>query len=248
MTTTTDATTTVLEFRWSTSRAAASYGYNACTLWADGRKVARHVGGGYDMEGSCLGDFIARHYAERLRELTAEQMPAQRHWERARELRRFCCDPACWFDGPDEHNSDALPADALTCPNCGGPTRPDYNDGTTVDDGRYFPGLTFHDPNYDPSTAVIGRDCHDRCLSNEDQAGRTVAEAEAAGVSLGLERYQAFYNASSHVPTARHRVPLLDGAYGKDAMLTVARAIGLELSYKARHGSNTIYELIDRRS
>lgn len=55
-----------LQYRWSVSRARDSYGYNVCTLWVNGEKVTRCNGGGYDMQGTCLGNWIAREFAERL--------------------------------------------------------------------------------------------------------------------------------------------------------------------------------------
>src|ERR1700733_5836464 len=66
---------------------------------------------------------------------------------------------------------------------------------------RPFAGLTFHDPNFNPGDA-----------KGED--GRTIAEREESGDSLGLERYQAFYSASSPLPTERHTIPSIDGACG----------------------------------
>lgn len=91
-----------------------------------------------------------------------------------------------------------------------------------------FYGLTHHDPTYDPGKAVIGKDCTDRTARDEAK-GMTVAEAEAKGESLGLERYQAIYSASSKVPTKRHRVASLDGGCGEDCMIRVLEAIGLTL-------------------
>ena len=47
-----------LEFRHTTSRGRNTYGYSIVTLYADGAKVARCSGGGYDMQGTVLGDYI----------------------------------------------------------------------------------------------------------------------------------------------------------------------------------------------
>jgi hypothetical protein len=55
-----------------------------------------------------------------------------------------------------------------------------------------------------------------------------VEAREAAGMSFGLERYQAVFAASSPVPTPAHRVPYLDGARGKECMVQVLKAIGGE--------------------
>ena len=96
---------------------------------------------------------------------------------------------------------------------------------------RYFYGLTFHDPNYNPGKAVIGRDCNDCTLTKGDigSKGRTVEEAEANGNSFGLERLQAVYKASSKTPTRKHTVPRIDGACGESSVLRILNAIGLSL-------------------
>lgn len=89
-------------------------------------------------------------------------------------------------------------------------------------------GLTFHDPGYDPSKAIIGEQCDDRTLG-KGANGKTVEQAEKDGESLGLERYQAFYRASSKVPTKRHTVPLIGGACGFESVRKIAEAIGLSV-------------------
>ena len=54
-----------LEFKWSISRARDIYGQHICSLWIhtdDGRKkVASSCGFGYDMQGVCLGNWIAEY-------------------------------------------------------------------------------------------------------------------------------------------------------------------------------------------
>ena len=50
----------LLEFRWSVSRGYETYGYNICSLWVDGRKVASCNGGGYDMKGTSLGNWLEK--------------------------------------------------------------------------------------------------------------------------------------------------------------------------------------------
>lgn len=230
---------TTLEFKWTTSRARDSYGYPVCTLYADGSKVARCNGGGYDMIGTNLGTYVARAYADRLLALKADDMEAMSHWEPAEKPRRLCENMKCRV----EHHDDIyLASDALTCPHCGSDTFRDPHDGKRVDDGRYFYGLTYHDPNYDPGKAVIGGDVVDRTFG--DSAGTTVEAAEAAGKSLGLERYAAVYAASSKVPTERHTVPSIDGGCGKSAVERIMKAIGLGLRFIPTKG---VYELIDER-
>lgn len=93
-------------------------------------------------------------------------------------------------------------------------------------DKEYY-GLTFHDPNYDPGKAKIGNE--------------TVEDREAAGKSLGLERYQAFYSASSKLPTERHTVPSLDGACGFECMVRVLEAIGGKLEYIDQTNKESFY-------
>jgi len=174
--TTATATRTHLEYKWTVSRGRDTYGYNICTLYADGRKVSRCDGGGYDMEGTCLGSFLAKRYADRLVALKTKDFPRGHDGKRA------------------------------------------------------FYGLTFHDPNYDPGKAIVGEDCDDRTLDGKGK-GQTVAEREAAGKSLGLERYQAIYSASSPVPTKRHTIPSIDGGCGKNCVETIGNAIGLRFEY-----------------
>jgi len=174
-----------LEFKWTVSRGRNTYGYNICSLYVDGRKVSACNGGGYDMKGTALGDFIARRYADRLRKL----QPTQK-----------------------------------------------------------FYGLSYHDPNYDPGKAVVGSECTDRTLG-QNSTGKTVEEAEAAGESLGLERYQAFYKASSHIPTEQHTVPLIDGACGFSSVEKIMQALGLSLEgLNTRSRRRDMYLLHDNQA
>jgi hypothetical protein len=148
------------EFRWTVSRGRDTYGYNICTLYIDGRKVANCDGGGYDMQGTDMGNWLAVHAAKCLVKLTKE-----------------------------------------------------------------FYGLTFHDPNYDPGKAVIGQDASDRTLGGKSD-GKTVEQAERDGESLGLERYQAAYAASSKLPTERHTIPIINGSCGMSCVQDIGRACG----------------------
>ena len=54
-----------LEFKYTISRARNTAGDTICSLWIhteSGReKVARNGGGGYDMKGGCLGDWIEEY-------------------------------------------------------------------------------------------------------------------------------------------------------------------------------------------
>ena len=55
-----------LKFRWTTSKAANTYGYNICSLVVNGEKVSACNGGGYDMQGTALGSWIARKFKKEL--------------------------------------------------------------------------------------------------------------------------------------------------------------------------------------
>ena len=240
-----------LEFIWTTSRARDTYGYNVCTLFVDGAKVARCNGGGYDMEGTCLGSFVATRFADRLRSLKPEDMPEDTSWkpDRARVCTGRCRDE--WMErleaaiaakSGDPEPQAKLGDDCWTCPTCGADTIAS-RDGQRISHGRRFYGLTFHDPNYDPGQAIIGQDCSDRTLGESE--GETVAQAEAAGKSVGLERLQAAYSASSPHATARHTVPHIDGACGKSSVETIMRAIGLSLKYVPTRGKHrSLYEVV----
>lgn len=59
-------TTSVLEFKWGTSRGRDTYGYSICTAYVDGKRIASCNGGGYDMEGTAFADALMKLYPERL--------------------------------------------------------------------------------------------------------------------------------------------------------------------------------------
>ena len=162
-----------LVFKWGVSRGRDTYGYRICSLLVDDTKVSMCNGGGYDMKGTCFGDWVAHKFKDELLKL---EIPwGTRNGEKVQE---------------------------------------------------YY-GLTFHDPNYDPGKAVID--------------GKTGAEREAAGESIGLERYQSFYKASSRVPTERHIVPLIDGACGFRSVETILNAVGYEIKYIHGTSKQDIY-------
>jgi hypothetical protein len=100
-------------------------------------------------------------------------------------------------------------------------------------------GLTFHNPKHDPGATKL-------------PGGKTVAEAEAAGESLGLDRYQAIHSASSPLPTALHTVPMIDGACGFDSVCRIVRAIGCaidpDLTEKRGRGGEINHYVIVRPS
>lgn len=102
-----------------------------------------------------------------------------------------------------------------------------------------FYGLTFHDPTYDPGKAIIEKPCE----LMGGNAGDTVEQREKAGESIGLERYQAFYKASSPIPTEKHKVALIDGACGEDAVRKIITAMGYDLERISDKKSEDIYIL-----
>jgi hypothetical protein len=154
------------KFKWTVSRGRDTYGYNICTLYIDGKRVARCNGGGYDMQGTCLGSWLACHAKDRLLKLKQE-----------------------------------------------------------------FYGLTFQDPDFDPGKAVVGEGCDDRTF-DERGKGKTVEQAEQDGDSVGLERYQAVYRASSKLPSERHTIPHIDGACGFSCVERIGNAVGYGFAYK----------------
>lgn len=60
---------TILTFKYTTSKGRDTYGYNIVSLYANGQRVARTCGVGYDMRGTCLGQYIKDNYLERLKTL-----------------------------------------------------------------------------------------------------------------------------------------------------------------------------------
>ena len=58
-----------LALRWSTSRARDTEGYNVVTLTPEHGKRVSTCGGGYDMVGTVLGEWIEREHQDRLRQI-----------------------------------------------------------------------------------------------------------------------------------------------------------------------------------
>lgn len=150
-----------LKFKYTTSKGRDSYGYNICSLWVDGEKVSSTCGGGYDMKGTALGNWMARKFEK--------------------ELLKF---------------------------------------------NKSFYGLTYHDPNWQPSKEIIKR--------------------EKEGKSLGLERYQDFYKQSSKLPTEQHTIPQLDGACGFECMTSILNNMDYYLKYVDGTTNTTTY-ILDKK-
>jgi len=232
----------LLEFKWTVSRGRDTDGYNICSLYVDGRKVASCNGGGYDMKGTALGNWIAKAYADRLRKLRLSKFPEQSHWERADPVPYICRSIDCVLKNK---KPPVYPAGTTVCPVCGGDVSQDWRAGKRVNDGRGFYGLSFHDPDFDPGKVKVP---HAPCFGKDEDAGKTVEALEKEGKSLGLERYQAFYSGSAKTPSKRHRIPLIDGGCGFSSVEKIAETIGLRLEYvPVRSKSLTIYKLHDKR-
>ena len=181
----------LLEFKWTVSRGRDTYGYNICSLYVNGHKMSSCNGGGYDMEGTALGNWIVRAFKNELLKLTI----------------------------PINHRNGQ--------------------------DIQEYYGLTFHDPDFDPGKAIIGKDCQDRTFGKDGEE-KTVEQAEKDGESLGLERYQAFYSASSNTPDEKHRIPLIDGACGKSSVEKILNAIGYSLVYLKGSKNLTLYRMVEK--
>jgi hypothetical protein len=55
-----------LEFRWTVSRGRDTAGHNICSLWVKNKKVASCCGGGFDMKGTVLGEYMRKFFQEKL--------------------------------------------------------------------------------------------------------------------------------------------------------------------------------------
>lgn len=75
--------TLTLEFKWGTSRGRDTYGYGICSLYVNGTKLESCNGGNYDMQGTVLGHWIAKAYADRLVKLNIPM--SRRNGEPVRE-------------------------------------------------------------------------------------------------------------------------------------------------------------------
>lgn len=63
-----------LHFKWTISRGQNTYGYNICSLLVDGVKVSKCNGGGYDMQGTVLGEWIQNNYQDQLKKRFATEL------------------------------------------------------------------------------------------------------------------------------------------------------------------------------
>jgi hypothetical protein len=61
-----------LIFKWTVSRGRDTYGYNICSLWVNGKKCSSCNGGGYDMKGTALGNWMQVEFKDELLRLDKE--------------------------------------------------------------------------------------------------------------------------------------------------------------------------------
>mgnify|MGYP001612251348 CR=1 FL=1 len=61
----------LLTFKWTTSKARDSEGWNVVTPYIDGKRIvkASAKGGGYDMKGTAFGNILNLFYSDRLKAL-----------------------------------------------------------------------------------------------------------------------------------------------------------------------------------
>jgi hypothetical protein len=58
-----------LVIKWTVSKGQDTYGYNICSLWINGEKKYSTCGGGYDMYGTVLGNFIQDRFYNELKRM-----------------------------------------------------------------------------------------------------------------------------------------------------------------------------------
>lgn len=56
----------LIVFNWSISQAYGYEGQNVCTMRINEKKVSGCVGGGYDIESTCLGEWMEEYFKEEL--------------------------------------------------------------------------------------------------------------------------------------------------------------------------------------
>ena len=95
-----------LNFKWTTSRARDSYGYNICTLKGfRGNKISSTCGGGYDMKGTVFGDMINKYFAHELKKLSSKDFYGLSHYNpnaktcKRRFLKRATSNTKTYVDG-----------------------------------------------------------------------------------------------------------------------------------------------------
>ena len=90
-----------LNFKWTISKARNTYGYNICTLKdSRGNKISSTCGGGYDMKGTCLGDFINTYFYDEIRKLNSADFYGLKHYgKKYRHLKHASKHGKSYVDG-----------------------------------------------------------------------------------------------------------------------------------------------------
>lgn len=243
-----------VEIKWGTSRGRDSYGYTTTTLYYNGRRMNGCNGGGYDMRGTVIGNWITQIFAEDLKKLKPEQMEKHSCWEyeRAMVCRDKCeseyqakVNDAIMADKTSEEikaiTQVKLPEDCWECPTCKGRTGPS-REGKTIDQGRYFYGLRFYDPKYDVLNEKLER-CDDLFTKPED-VGKTFRQLKKEGKIVDLDILRKFHsNTSTYAKTRRH-LPTIDGACGESSVMRILNAIGLSLHKVHDSKKLDVYEVV----
>jgi len=94
-----------LFFKWTTSKGVNTFGYHICTLKDKrGNKINSNCGGGYDMKGTALGDFINEYFYDQIRKLDASKFYGLTHYgknykrlKHASKLGKSYVDGGCGF-------------------------------------------------------------------------------------------------------------------------------------------------------
>lgn len=60
-----------LQFKYGVSRGRDTYGYNIVSLWVNGVKASSVNGGGYDMQGAALGNWVTKQFQSELLAIAA---------------------------------------------------------------------------------------------------------------------------------------------------------------------------------
>jgi hypothetical protein len=121
---------TTIEITWGTSRGRDTYGYTVCSLRYNGRLISRCNGGGYDMRGTVVGNFVTWAFAPELRLLKPSDMPQQHHYDYQTKQR---VDDERSFYGLRFIDPDYNPGKAVIGEDCSDRTLADDSTGLTVE-------------------------------------------------------------------------------------------------------------------
>lgn len=113
--------------------------------------------------------------------------------------------------------------------------------GKTVDDGRYFYGLRYIDPTYNPGQAKLEH--ADGCFTKPEDVGKTFDQLREEGKVVDLDVLRAAYKETSPHPTKRHTRAHIDGACGESSVRAIAEAIGYELRHIVNRRNFDAYEM-----